>query len=67
MIAAIVFISTFVPKGALTLNPKMINNDTLTGDVDPEHHGQDPERADDSSDEKTEKPTMSTDIGAMIG
>jgi len=56
-----------VPKGALTLNPKMINNDTLTGDVDPEHQGQDPERADDSIDEKIEKPAMSTDIGAMIG
>jgi hypothetical protein len=67
VIAAVVFASTFVPKGAFSLNPTMINNADLKGEVDTEHEGQDPERGDDSSDEKTEKPAMSTDIGAMIG
>ena len=45
----------------------MINNTDLTDDVDLERPEQDPERADDSSEEKTEKPVKSMDIGAMIG
>jgi len=65
VLGVIVFLSTFVPKGALSLNPKLINNQDLTGDVDAEHG--EAERADDSSDEKMEKPVKTTDIGAMIG
>ena len=67
MLGVIVFASTFVPKGAISFNPKIINDADLTGDVDPEGRGEGPEKEDDSSDEKTEKPTKSTDIGALIG
>jgi hypothetical protein len=67
VLGVIVFASTFVPKGALSFNPKMINNADLSGDVDPEGRGQGEGPEDDDSDEKTEKPTKSTDIGAMIG
>ena len=70
VLAAIVIAATFVPKGSFSLNPKMINDSALTGDVDAEHggeHGGEDVKADDSSDEKTEKPVKSTDIGAMIG
>jgi len=70
VLAAIVIASTLVPKGALSLNPKMINNTDLLGEVDTERGGEHPGedvKADDSSDEKTEKPVKSTDIGAMIG
>jgi hypothetical protein len=67
VLGIIVFASTFVPKGSFSLNPKIINNTALTGDVDSERQEEDAQREDDSSDEKTEKPTKSTDIGAMIG
>jgi hypothetical protein len=64
VLGGIVFLSTFIPKGAFSLNPKMINDAVLTGDVE-DHAGRKGE--DDSSIEKTEAPAKATDIGAMIG
>jgi len=61
-------ISTFVPKGSFSFNPKLLNNTDLTEPMDAEHQRADTDQdRDDSIDEKTEKPVKSTDIGAMIG
>jgi len=66
VIGVIVFASTLIPKGALSLNPQLINDDALIGEGDAEH-GADAKHDRDSSVEEPEKPTKTTDIGAMIG
>jgi hypothetical protein len=69
VLSAIVIASTLVPKGAFSLNPKMISDSALMDPMDPEHQGADTskDQGDDGSIEKLEKPVKSTDIGAMIG
>ncbi|KAG8802983.1 hypothetical protein FRC17_006295 [Serendipita sp. 399] len=75
VLSAIIIASTLIPKGALSLNPKMINDADLTGPTDLETArdedvaARDRTHPDDSSVEKEEKekPVKSTDIGALIG
>ena len=80
MLSVIVFAASFIPKGALSLNPKLINEIVLTGPTDPEDQRDDAEkdqggddaekdqRGDDrSSEEKSEERVKSTNVGAVNG
>jgi hypothetical protein len=72
VLSAVVIAATFIPKGAFALNPEIINDAVLEGEVDEERDvdvldkdGKKVRRESDSEDEY-EKPVKTTDVGAML-
>ena len=72
VLSVIVLVATFIPKGGFSLNPDIINDAELEGEVDEERNvdeldkdGKKKARTSDEDDEY-EKPVKTTDVGAML-
>ncbi|KAL7416275.1 hypothetical protein BDY24DRAFT_412485 [Mrakia frigida] len=68
VLCVIILAATLVPKGAFAFNPHLINNAELEGEIetDDENGVQKDHQRPSDEDEKYEKPTKTTDVGAML-
>lgn len=71
VLSVIVIASTFIPKGAFSLNPDIINEAELEGEVDEERNVDELDKdgkktARHSDEDEFEKPVKTTDVGAML-
>jgi hypothetical protein len=70
VLSAIILASTFIPKGSLALNPKLINDIDMSKEAEAEANTDYTLKKSNtgagSDDENYEKPMKATDVGAML-
>jgi len=61
--SAIIIAACFIPQGAFALNPKIIGDVKLEGDVGDQDLPEDEQQSDGNSDRKVERPDLSPVVG----
>lgn len=70
VLSGVIILSTFIPKGAFSLNPSLINDTDVSGEIDAVSGVNALKKrnsnGESEGDDEYEKPVKATDVGAML-